>query len=212
MGLLSLNLPVIGQGSATEDQKVRDALSALQTLANGNLDEANVPNLAAAFGYKRLERARTTLSTPVAGTYLLQLSNAANNTAVAAATAFVQAHVFELEPALFTANARTTKLNLRVVLRTNAVAPAVTYNLALYPVTGYGGASGNEPFVNAVGTGITGSSVTFTTPTASSTVLQNSGDFTIPATGEYVIGVTPSGTAAAGTVLNVLATLELRQV
>jgi hypothetical protein len=42
MGLLSLNLPVIGQSSATEDQKVRDALAAIQTDYNGNLTDANI--------------------------------------------------------------------------------------------------------------------------------------------------------------------------
>jgi hypothetical protein len=42
MGLLSLNLPVIGQSSATEDQKVRDALSTIQTDYNGNISDANI--------------------------------------------------------------------------------------------------------------------------------------------------------------------------
>jgi hypothetical protein len=42
VALLSLNLPVIGQSSATEDQKVRDALAAIQTQVNGNLDATNI--------------------------------------------------------------------------------------------------------------------------------------------------------------------------
>jgi hypothetical protein len=42
MGLLSLNLPVIGQSSATEDQKVRDALASIQTDYNGNVTDANI--------------------------------------------------------------------------------------------------------------------------------------------------------------------------
>jgi hypothetical protein len=42
MALLSLNLPVIGQSSATEDQKTRDALAAIQTDYNGNITDANI--------------------------------------------------------------------------------------------------------------------------------------------------------------------------
>jgi hypothetical protein len=47
MGLLSLNLPVIGQSSATEDQKIRDALAAIQTDSNGNVTDANISATAA---------------------------------------------------------------------------------------------------------------------------------------------------------------------
>jgi hypothetical protein len=57
MGLLSLNLPVIGQSSATEDQKVRDALAAIQTDYNGNLTDANI---AAAAGIQESKLANGT--------------------------------------------------------------------------------------------------------------------------------------------------------
>lgn len=42
MGLLSLNLPNLDSLNATEDPKIRTALSSIQTVINGNLDSSNL--------------------------------------------------------------------------------------------------------------------------------------------------------------------------
>lgn len=53
MGLLNLTLPSVGQPNSTEDVDVVNAFSAIQTLVNGNLDDANVANTAFLQGVAR---------------------------------------------------------------------------------------------------------------------------------------------------------------
>ena len=47
MGLISLSLPVVGNQNYTEDPKVTTALSTIQTLVNGSLDNTNLSGSAA---------------------------------------------------------------------------------------------------------------------------------------------------------------------
>src|SRR4051812_49012042 len=100
----------------------------LKTALNGNLDETNVPNLAAAYTtYKRIAAARTT--TPAStNTFLLQTGfNATGSVAAGQAAATVANHAIYLDPAIYGANSRLTKLQLRAAAIPNAVAPAITF-------------------------------------------------------------------------------------
>jgi hypothetical protein len=218
MGLLSLNLPVIGQSSATEDQKVRDALASLQTGVNGNLDEANVPNLAAAF---------TTYKPPIAwgggvivvgagGTYLLtggaHPAAAASGSVQTLGAAGTAGWAFRLDPARYGANARTTKLILHWELNVNAVAPGTNFVPGLYPVASFGGASGAAPTINTLGAVVTGSTATFTTPAASAYTPLDSTEINFPAAGPYCFGVSVGGGVAAGSQSIIKVALEMRQV
>lgn len=119
--------------------------------------------------------------------------------------------VFYFDPADFTAGSRTTKLRLRVALMTNATAPAATFTVGLYPVSAVAGGT----FISltaTLGTVVAGSSVTFTTPSASTRSQGNSGDFPAPAAGFYVLGVVLSATPAGPSSEAINATLQLRQV
>jgi hypothetical protein len=42
LGLLSITLPTLGDPNSTEDVDLRNALSLIQTLLNGNIDSANI--------------------------------------------------------------------------------------------------------------------------------------------------------------------------
>lgn len=82
----------------------------------------------------------------------------------------------------------TTVMRLDAMQR-NAGATTITFVLGLYPVT-----NAASP---TLGTVVSGSTVTFTTPSANVVHTGNSGDFTIPADGNYAIGYTVSGTPAS---------------
>jgi hypothetical protein len=215
MGLLSLNLPVIGQQSATEDQKVRDGLSSIQTLLNGNVDEANVPNLAAAFASWKdvLWGGAAAGATTVTGVgpwliYGPSWANAGGAPLPVGATALAGLG-FRLDPADWAANARTTKLRIRWQAIVGSTAPAATITPGLYPITGYGAAN---PAIASVGAVVTGSTAVFTTPAAASNTPLLSTEFNAPAAGDYVLGFASSGAFAAGSVVTVLAHLQMRQV
>lgn len=119
--------------------------------------------------------------------------------------------VIYFDPADYAASGRTTKCRLRAQLFTNSVAPTVTFTVGLYPVTVFGGGSGAFPFVTTLGAVTSGSTVAFTTPGASNGGAQsNSGDFTGPTAGFYVIGVAVSGAAAANSAEAIRVQLQVR--
>src|ERR1044072_9528763 len=158
MASISITPPVIGQPNSTEDVKTRNALLALQTAINGNLDEVNVPNLAGAFTtYRKLWHATAIVGAGVvAGTYLTAVTPPANNYAAGSINALVRSHLFYLDPNAYLANARATKLNIRAMAVPNAVAPAITFTAGLYPVATWGGGAGLSPLVQTLGAVIAG--------------------------------------------------------
>lgn len=104
----------------------------------------------------------------------------------------------------------TLKLNLHVQALVNATAPAVTFTTGLYPITAVAGAASNLTIT--AGTVVTGSTVAFASPGASTLNQANSGDFTFPTAGAYAIGVVSSGTATVNSGVGFIATLRYRMV
>ncbi len=200
-------------GGAANMADIQGPFTDLRSAINGQLDETNVPNLAAAFTtYKRLHRAVAVLAGPTAAVNLMTLTTAGTNVVVNTAAAATAAYLIELDPTDFNANTRTTKLRIKASLVTNAVAPAQNFTVGLYPIATYGGASSAEPTVASVGTVVAGSTVTFTTPGAGARTPQTGTDFNCPAAGAYILGVLPAGATAGGSVQDVIAFLEMRQV
>lgn len=117
-----------------------------------------------------------------------------------------------IDPADYTANARTNKFRVRFQIVANAVAPTVNFTAGLYPVSTWGGASGNQPTVATIGTVVSGSTAAQNTPSASTAYQVNSGDFTAPAAGWHVLAVALSGSAAANSLEYLVAILQHRQV
>lgn len=102
------------------------------------------------------------------------------------------------------------KLRLRAQVNTNATAwSSVTATFGLYPVTFSGGA---DAFVVTLGTVVAGSTVAIANPGASTTSQGNSGDFTIPADGQYALGVVTSATLTNNAAALLTAQLQYRSV
>lgn len=119
---------------------------------------------------------------------------------------------FYLDPAEVTAGTRANKLRLRAQCATNSVAPTVNFTFGLYPISAFGGGSNQVPYINTLGTVVSGSTIAFNTPSASTQTDSNSGDFTWPAAGWYSFGVVVSGTVAANSIPSFLVKLQYRQV
>jgi hypothetical protein len=184
----------------------------VRTALNGQLDEVNVPNLAAAFTtYKHLQRAFAFLAAPTTAVNLLTVTSTGTSNVLPGA-ASTAGYLIDLDPTDFNANVRTTKLRIRVSLVTNAVAPAQNFTVGLYPIATYGGVSSAEPVIATIGTVVAGSTVPFTTPGAGARTVQTGADFNFPAAGAYVLGVLPGGATAGGSVQHVIASLQMRQV
>lgn len=150
-------------------------------------------------------------STFAAGTYMFVGSSGGVVLSAGAASALASS-AFYLDPADVAAAPRTAKLRLGAGVIVNGTAPATTMTFGLYPVATFGGASPNMPTVATLGTVVAGSTVGFASPAASSSGQVNSGDFTYPSAGYYVIGIVNSGTSTANSVMAFSATLQYRQV
>lgn len=103
----------------------------------------------------------------------------------------------------------TTKLRVRAVLSTNAVAPTSTFTIGLHPVTATAGSSGNIQYT--IGAATAGSTAQSVAPGASSMAALAGSDFTIPGDGFYALGVVLSvSTVAVGSVAAISAQLQMR--
>jgi hypothetical protein len=114
--------------------------------------------------------------------------------------------VYYYDPADWLGNTRTTKLRIRATVNVGGTAPATTVTVGLYQITGL---TAGAYTVSAV---IAGSTVAFATPGANTQNQNNSGDFTAPSAGQYVLGYTLSAATAAGSSMAISALLQMRQV
>lgn len=181
-------------------------------LNGGNLAEDNVPNLTAAFTtYKVLAPSMSAHlgsgaspgdyglgTTPLTNTGLLGGMLAVNSVA--------------LDPAAFSANARTTKYRLRAAIITNGTAPTGTFTPSLRTIATVSGGAGVSPQI-ATAPLVTGSNGgVVTTPGANSISVADSGDFTAPALGLFAFAVTTSAAIATNASVSIVASLLMRQV
>jgi hypothetical protein len=165
-----------------------------------------------AFGFKKhLLAASTRLDAPGAGTFLLGAASTGAGVEHTGATAGLSA--FYLNPADYeesSVNKRTVELEVLATVIVNAVAPAVTYTVGLYPVSG---AAGAEAAVSlTLGSVVSGSTCAFTTPGKETLTKVASGLFTCPTAGFYVLAVLSSGSAAAKSSAAIRANLQMAQI
>jgi len=153
---------------------------------------------------------KTITEREAAGSSLTAVTYVIARTGLATAPAW-DAGAFYFDPADWSAGSRTTNLRIRAAVAVNAVAPTVSFTIKLFPVQSVGGASGANATIGSVGLGPSGSSVTVTTPSASTQTAVASADFAAPSAGFYVLGVTPSGSQAANSFVAVRAELQMRQ-
>jgi hypothetical protein len=104
----------------------------------------------------------------------------------------------------------TAKFRLRVQVNCNDNAPTGTYTFGLYPVTRPTTSGGSGVCIYTMGTVVSGSDgAAVSTPAADSVNLLTSSTFTIPADGQYVIGMVTTGTVAANAHMHITAQLQL---
>jgi hypothetical protein len=179
------------------------------TLLPGDLN-AIATDYGGAYEYKKHLLAQSTLlQEPGAATYLLGAGspNVIHTAELAGLAAFYLNPADYKESAV---NERTVKLNLQATCVTNAVAPAVTFTVGLYPVSGSAGAEKKVELT--LGSVVSGSTAAFTTPAKEVQVEQASGLFTCPSAGLYAVAVVVSGSAAAKSAVAVRANLQMSQV
>jgi hypothetical protein len=129
---------------------------------------------------------------------------------LAAGTTNSPLSVVYLDPADVALTDFTTKYRVRAVCLTDAVAPAVTFTVGLYPITAVAG--GNDVITMTAGAVVAGSTVAFATQAASTRGQNNSGDFTAPAAGWYALGVVISGLTATNSREVISACLQARNI
>lgn len=227
MGQIALTMPTLGQPDATEEPKIVTDLTLIQNVINGNLDTSNLAanagitagQLAAGVSepafttYKDLLPERWT-SAPGGigiGGNIYPLGD--QGLFASALPSGVVGRVFYLDPADWLAGSRTTKLRLRALMFTDAVAPGVTYTFGLYPVATFGNSGANLGATIATTSAVvSGSTAVFASPAANGGTRVDSTDFAAPAAGFYFIGLTISAASAANAYVILNARLQMRQV
>lgn len=165
-----------------------------------------------AFAFKKhLLSTSTRLDAPAAGTFLLGAGTSGTGVLAAGATAGLA--VFYLNPVDYTespVNVRTVKLIVQASVLTNAVAPAITFTVGLYPVSA---AAGAENVVSVtLGGVIAGSTAAFATPGKETLTEAASTAFVCPTAGFYALAVVTSGSAAAKASAAIRANLQMTQI
>lgn len=179
------------------------------------LDESNVANLAAAFTtWKNTEHfCGSTFTGQGAATFIIPGGSAPTGASVVLPiTAGTSIYTFNLDPADWTANSRTTKLRIRWHLIANGVAPAQTFTCGLYPISGFSAPGAGVAAGVTFGTVVSGSTAVFTTPALAADTTTLSTEFNCPTAGSYAFGLVNTGNMAANSALTVYGALQMRQV
>jgi hypothetical protein len=113
-----------------------------------------------------------------------------------------------LNPADYAVAGLTARLRVKAQLVCNAVAPTGTWTFGLHPVTAVAGAAGGVSYT--IGAAVTGSTVAFTTPAASSMNQNASADMAFPAAGYYALGLVTSAAVATSSYVHASAFLQTR--
>lgn len=153
--------------------------------------------LAASYGVHR--------NAVAAGTYLL----GAGSTILSGSSTTGSIPAFYFAKADYEVAGKTQKLRLRVQVAANATKPLIKFTIGLYPITVAG--AENELAVT-LGTVVSGSTVEFNEPAASTVTSKETSDFTIPADGAYTLGSVTSATLTAKAMVGVNAQLQTRSV
>lgn len=188
--MASISLPfTLTAGAAENVNQLNSNLSTITSLVNGNIDGANAPFLVS--HYRTVVRASAQLAGGTAnGTYMVNNQGGFQGDGTAGFP-----YMFYLDPADYAVTGLTTRYRLRVSLGTNATAPGTSFTYGLHTVTATAGAGGF--FTTIASTAVASSTVTRTTPSASTRYTDTSADFSAPAAGALVFGlIFPSGTAA----------------
>jgi hypothetical protein len=109
------------------------------------------------------------------------------------------------DPADYAVAGRNTMLRIQATVVTNATAPAANFTFGLYPAASTSGG------LITNGGAVAGSTIAVNAPALNTMTTVNSAEFAAPAAALYVLAVSMSATAAAGSTQSFRAQLQLRQ-
>ncbi len=104
---------------------------------------------------------------------------------------------------------KTQKLRLRAQVAANATKPLIKFTVGLYPITVAGAAN---QVAWTLGTVVSGSTVEFNEPAASTATSKETADFTIPSDGFFCLGIVTSAGLTANAAVTVHGQLQTRSV
>lgn len=165
--------------------------------------------------YKQVARAYGAQAAPGSGTYVLTLGHVATGAGAFSAgnsNALLNTHGLYIDPADYAISGRTTVLRVRASVTNNSVAPATTFTFGLYPISAIAGGSAASPYINTLGTVVSGSTVASASPSASAITTVTGTDFTSPAAGNYALAVNVASSSASNSVVEYSVQLQVRQV
>lgn len=205
MGIISPTQPSTTQPRYTEEQDLADALTATVDLLNGDIDGANAPALFS--HYRVIAQCDKLYVTPAtAGVYIGSVDGIVSPKD--GATSNARPQLIPIVAADHAVTGLTTKIRLRCNLITCAVAPGINFTYGLYPISSIGGGVGTFTFT--LGTVVSGTTVTRSTPAANSTFTDTTSDISLPSDGVYLFGVDFSGNL--GDLVGITWMLQVRNV
>jgi hypothetical protein len=104
---------------------------------------------------------------------------------------------------------KTQKLRLRAQIGANATKPTIKFTFGLYPVTVAGAA---KNLAVTLGAAVSGSTLEFNEPAASTFTSKETSDFTIPADGVYAFGIVTSAEITVNAAVFLSTQLQTRSV
>lgn len=147
--------------------------------------------------YREIHRAQGFMGNDkAAGTYMIGNPAGNENTLMVSGAEVWTAGVpkanvslFYFDDADYLITGKTLKMRLRAQIAANATKPTIKFTFGVYPVTVAGGA---DAITLTLGTVVSGSTIEFNEPAASTITQKEASDFTIPADGAYALGVVTS--------------------
>lgn len=186
-------------GQPENVNQLNSNLAAVATVLNGSVDATNLATSAKPVTirgpYQTISEATfgvlTSALVSTATIYLPTMAaTAKSGDSLTTTSPYV---LLPFDPAAYAVSGLTLRLRVVASLATNATAPAMNFTYGLYPVTVAGGASA---VVVTAGTVTSGSTVTRTTPSASTGYTDASSDFAAPSAGVYALGFAASAQMA----------------
>lgn len=205
-GTLAPTIPTIGGPNSTEDADVKNSLETLRDGLNAILNNDNT--VMGMQTYRTILFTQTSFASELsAGTYLFRPSG----TALLSGSNIIWEDFpfFYFDNSDYEISGKTLKMRLRAQVASNATKPTIKFTFGLYPVTVTGG---SNQFIPTVGTVVSGSTIEFNEPAASTITQKESSDFTIPSDGAYVLGVVTSAKLPASNLSHLAAQLQVRNV
>lgn len=209
----TLENPAIGEPNSTGDPKIVELVKQF----NSKLDGSNTfpdssltsPNNSA---YRQIFRSYGKAGFAAsAGTYIMGAYNAEQGRDYTSGSTvqigIPYPPIFYFDDADYTVAGKTQKLRLRAQIATNATKPAIKFTVGLYPVTSAGG---TNQLSLTLGTVVSGSTVEFNEPAASTVTSGVTSDFTIPSDGAYMLGYVTSATLTTNNYSLINAQLQTR--